>query len=87
MANNKKPVHEVKLGSIRAAVWANKSEDGRTWFNVTIGRLYRDGEQWKDSASFRRDDLPLVAKVADLALAWILAEQAKLGNEEVEAAE
>jgi hypothetical protein len=81
MANNKKPVAEVKLGSIRAAVWSNKSEDGRTWFQVTIARLYKDGDQWKDSASFRRDDLPLVMKVADLALSWILAEQAKLGHE------
>ncbi len=81
MANNKKPVHEVKLGSIRAAVWMNKSEDGRTWFNVTIARLYKDSEQWQDSASFRRDDLPLVAKVADLALSWILVEQAKLGHD------
>ena len=34
-------------------------------------RLYKDGTQWKDSASFGRDDLPLVIKVADQAHNWI----------------
>jgi hypothetical protein len=38
---------------------------------VTISRLYRDGDQWKDSSSFGRDDLPLLAKVADLVHTWI----------------
>jgi hypothetical protein len=81
MANNK-PAHQIRVGSIRAAIWANKNEEGRQWFNVTIARLYRDGEQWKDTSSFRRDDLLVVAKVADLAFNWILAEQAKHGSEE-----
>jgi hypothetical protein len=39
--------------------------------NVTISRLYKDGDQWKDSTSFGRDDLPLVAKVVELAHTWI----------------
>jgi hypothetical protein len=38
---------------------------------VTFARLYRDGEQWKDSSSFGREDLPLVAKVADQVHTWI----------------
>jgi len=38
---------------------------------VTFSRLYRDGEQWKDSSSFGRDDLPLLAKVADQVHSWI----------------
>jgi len=74
MASNSKPAHEVRVGPIRAAVWMNKNEEGRHWFNVTITRLYKDESgQWKDSTSFRRDDLLLVAKVADLAFNWILA--------------
>jgi hypothetical protein len=35
--------------------------------NVTITRLYKEGNDWKDSTSFGRDDLPLLAKVTDLA--------------------
>ena len=34
-------------------------------------RLYKDGDEWKRTDSFGRDDLPLVAKVADLAHLWI----------------
>jgi hypothetical protein len=65
-----KPVHEVRLGRIKAAIWANRSDSG-VRHNVTVTRIYKDGEQWKDSASFGRDDLPLVAKVCDLAHSWI----------------
>lgn len=72
MATGKKPVHEVKLGGVRAAVWANQNGDGPAWFNVTITRLYKDAQgNWKDSASFGRDDLLLVAKVADMAHTWV----------------
>ena len=74
MANDKKkqrPVHEVRMGRIKAAVWENESDNG-TFFNVAISRLFRDGnDEWKDSTSFGRDDLPLVAKVSDQAHTWI----------------
>lgn len=69
MSNNK-PVHEIRMGRIKAAIWENATQNG-TRHNVTISRLYKDGEQWKDSLSFGRDDLPLVAKVADQAHSWI----------------
>jgi hypothetical protein len=65
-----KPVHEIRLGRIKAAIWENATQNG-TMFNVTICRLYRDGKQWKDSTSFGRDDLPLLAKVADRVHSWI----------------
>jgi hypothetical protein len=38
---------------------------------VTFSRLYKVGNQWKRSDSFGRDDLPLLAKVADRARTWI----------------
>ncbi len=68
-----RPVHEVRLGRIKAAVWENSTENG-TRHNVTLSRIYKDGDQWKDTTSFGRDDLPLVAKVADLAHTWIYTE-------------
>lgn len=71
MATKKqKPVHEVRLGRVKAVIWENAS--GETIFhNVTFARLYKDGEEWKESSSFSRDDLPLVQKVADFAHLWI----------------
>ncbi|MFK7737000.1 MAG: hypothetical protein AB8B50_13275 [Pirellulaceae bacterium] len=53
-----------------ADIWENESQHGSR-HNVTLSRLYRDGEEWKDSTSFGRDDLLLVAKVADQAHTWI----------------
>ena len=52
-----RPVHEVRLGRIKAAIWENETQNG-TRHNVTLSRLYKDGDDWKDSTSFGRDDLP-----------------------------
>ena len=64
------PVHEVRLGAVKAAIWMNQTENG-TRFNVTVARIYKDGEQWKSTDSFGRDDLLLLAKVIDQAHSWI----------------
>ncbi len=65
-----KPVHEIRMGRIKAAIWENATENG-VRHNTTLSRLYKDGDSWKRSESFGREDLPLVAKVADLAHTWI----------------
>jgi hypothetical protein len=70
-----KPAQEIRLGKIKATLWAKETENG-TFYNVVLSRLYKDGEHWKTSDNFGRDDLPLVAKVADLAHSWIF-EQAE----------
>ena len=69
------PVHEIRMGRIKAAIWANETDNG-TRHNVVITRLYKDGDEWKRTESFGRDDLPLISKVADLAHTWIF-EQAQ----------
>jgi len=80
MPNQKSPpVHEVRLGRIRAAIWENETQNG-TRHNVTITRLYKDGDAWKDSSSFGRDDLPLVAKVLDHAHTWIFGQNGRDGD-------
>ena len=66
----KRPVHEVRLGRIKATIWENDTRDGIR-HNVSLSRIYKDGNQWKDSTSFGRDDLPLVMKVADMAHTWV----------------
>lgn len=66
MSGNNRPVHEIRLGRVKAAIWENETQNG-TRFNVTVQRLYKDGDEWKSSDSFGRDDLPLLAKVLDRA--------------------
>ena len=63
---NPKPVSEVRIGRVKAAIWPNETE-GRTWHNVTFSRLYKDGDQWKNTQSFSRYDLLVLAKVANQA--------------------
>lgn len=64
------PVHEVRLGSIKAAIWQNETDVG-VRFNVTFERLYNQDGEWRSTGSFGRDDLLLLRKVADLAHSWI----------------
>ena len=71
--SKQEPVHEVRLGRIKAAIWENATQNG-TRHNVTVSRLYRDDDGWKDSTSFGRDDLPLVSKVLDQAHTWIFGQ-------------
>jgi len=67
----RKPVHEIRVGLVRAAIWENDTQNG-TRHNVTFSRLYRDSDgQWQDSSSFGREDLPLLQKVSDRAHSWI----------------
>ena len=64
------PVHEVRLGTIKAAIWRNDTESG-VRHNVTFERLYNQDNEWRSTGSFGRDDLLVLAKVADLAHTWI----------------
>ena len=65
-----RPAHEIRLGRIKATIWANHGENGM-WYNVILSRNYKDGDEWKSSPSFGRDELLTVAKAADPANTWI----------------
>lgn len=66
----KAPVHEIRFGLIKASIWQNSTKVGER-FNVTISRLYKNGDRWVESQHYGRDDLPLVTKAADMAHTWI----------------
>jgi len=71
MAKTKQqPAHEIRMGAIKATIWENQTQTG-TRHNVTVSRIYKDSDEWKQTESFGRDDLPLLAKVVDLAHTWI----------------
>lgn len=66
-----KPVHTIRLQNIKAAIWANQTDMG-VRYNTTFSRLYKDAnDKWSNSDSFGRDDLLLLAKVADMAHTWV----------------
>ena len=78
MQNKTKPIHEVRLGAIKAAVWKNDTSNG-VRYNTTFSRLYKDENEWKNTDSFGRDDLLVLGKVADQTHSWIHEQ----GQEEV----
>ena len=61
------PIDEVRIGSVKAAIWQNQvGDDGAIRYNVTFGRLYRtDDGKWKTTRSFGLNDLLVLAKLAD----------------------
>lgn len=69
-----KPIHEIRIGGIKAALWKNEYHRGIVRYNVTFSRIYREENEWRTTNSFGRDDLLVVAKVADRAHSWICAQ-------------
>lgn len=67
---NKPPVKEIRIGLVKGVIWANETEQG-VRHNLTLSRLYKDGDRWKESPSFGRDDLPLLQLVIGRAFEWI----------------
>ena len=68
--SNNKPVHKIRHGAVSASIWAQDTDKG-PMFNVTIQRSYKDGDTWKNSASFGRNNLLVVSLIAARAFEWI----------------
>jgi hypothetical protein len=77
------PVKTFRLGRIKAAVWENEAE--QKFYSVTFARTYLDDDnKYHDTDSFGRDDLPLVAKLADQAHTFIFERLAELKTKQSE---
>jgi hypothetical protein len=61
------PAHTVRIGNVKCTIWKND-----TYYNCTISRSFKnDKGDWQDGDSFGHSDLPVVAKVVDMATNWI----------------
>jgi hypothetical protein len=78
--NTNKPAHEIKLGRIKATIWANDTSVG-VRYNVIIGLLYKDGDEWKSTPNLGFNDLLLAAKALNKAHDWILTQTEPAGSE------
>ena len=43
-----RPAYSKRIGNVRVTVWENDNE-GQTYFNSSLVRRYRDGEDWKET--------------------------------------
>lgn len=70
------PVHTVRIGGIKVAVWKNSTQNG-PMYNTTMVRSYKTQEgEWAESSSLSRDDLLTAAKALDLAHTFIVEAEA-----------
>ena len=84
MSDNNKPVHRIRIGSISAAIFENRTEEGASFYNAQFQRGYRTADGWRNTRSFGRDDLLALAKLADQTHSWI-QEQIQSRNNDAEA--
>jgi hypothetical protein len=82
-----KPVKVFRLRGVSASVFANdaKTERGTVTFHkVSLQRAYKNGDEWKQTTSFGRDDLPVAKLLLEQAWQFILETEASRGKEESE---
>lgn len=76
------PVAVFRYRGVSASVFENRSEQDIPYFKVSVVRTYKDGEEFKTTSAFSRDDLPIVVHVAEQAWDWILnAEASQRAND------
>jgi hypothetical protein len=68
--SNQKPIHNIRHGAVSASIWQQETDKGPL-FNVTFQRSYKDGDTWKNSTSFGRQNLLVVSLIAARAFEWI----------------
>jgi hypothetical protein len=68
--SNSQPVHKIRHGAVSASIWRQETDKGPL-FNVTFQRSYKDGDTWKNSTSFGRNNLLVVSLIAARAFEWI----------------
>jgi hypothetical protein len=74
-----KPVTEIKIWPVKAAIWNNQTEKGEDFYNVTFQKSYKDREagDYHNTTSFDREDLLKLAKCADVAHSWIMRQESR----------
>jgi len=77
----KQPEKKFRAGAVSATVWGNSVEkDGKqaTYNSVSMERSYKDKEgNWQSTNSFRTNDLPKLALVAQKAYEYVLFKAAE----------
>ena len=66
----RQPIHEVRRGLIKIRIWRSRTRSGMR-HTITVTRLFRNGDVWKESTRFGREDIPLMRLLLDVAHTWI----------------
>jgi hypothetical protein len=64
------PAHQLRSRSVKCALWRNETDKG-VFHNITLERIYKDGEVWKSSSSFGISDTGDLETVIKQAREWV----------------
>lgn len=72
-----KPEKKIRAGAISATIWQNQGQNKKgepvTYRTISLERSYTDKSgEWKSTNSFRVNDLPKLALVANKAFEYIV---------------
>ncbi len=80
----KGPLKKFRAGQITCALWENEAKvNGRSvrMLKATVERRYKDkNNQWQNTSSFGRNDIPLVKYCLDKAFAHMVEERSVNGG-------
>lgn len=85
MSSKNTPAHEIRMGTVKAVVWANELPSGGTAYSTTTSKLYKVEDTWKEANSYSRDELLLLAEVCRAAFAFVVSQQATVSEQRQEA--
>ena len=69
------PDKKFKAGPVTATVWKGVSPKGSVYYNVQIGRSYKDKDNnWKNTSSMRENDVPKALVLLQKAYEYVISQ-------------
>ena len=57
--SKKLPEKSFRAGPVKVSVWRNKTEEGRSFYSVSLEKQYKDDEnEWHVTHSLNKNDIP-----------------------------
>ena len=69
------PKFKLKDGLLSVTVWENQNE-GKAFYSTDIKRSYQQDDEWKETTSLNKSDLPRAAALLNLAYQKIIESEA-----------
>lgn len=76
-----RPFRVIRRGSLKVVIWQNQTTNG-LMFSTQLIRVYKDGDDWKETHSFNREDLLHAAKLLDAADSIIHREEENIREQQ-----
>ena len=67
-----KPEKVFRHRNLSASIFRNEAKSGGKFYSVVMQRAYKDGDEFKHSSSFTRDELPIARHLLQQAWEFVL---------------